>query len=384
MTNDSVTMYELDGEYNYFYYIMPASTKILKRFDLAFLPPTGVVLCYPINGVVPKYHPTPQVLDSFMSHEKKLIDLGLKYVGELNKKIIDGDIVDFIQMNEILYDQNLEKIAQRVANNREIKSIFISGPSSSGKTTTSKKLALYLKSMGLDTLVISTDDYFKERKDSPRKEDGSYEFEIVDAIDTDLFQDHIQKLLNGEEVVIPIFNFITGEKEYKRKPVTLGENQILVVEGLHAISERLNSAIAKKNKLRVYISPFMALALDRHNHIQTTDLRLIRRMVRDYNHRGYSAEATLTSWMGMRKSEEAYVYPYQREADIIVNTSLAYEIGVLKTYVEPLLYSIHKDSEFYEEAIRILNFLKCFLNIPSESVPDKSVLREFIGNSYFE
>ena len=384
MTNDSVTMYELDGEYNYFYYIMPSSTRFLKRFELTYLAPNGIVLSYPIDHVVPKYNPTPQVLEAFKNQEKKLIAMGVKYVGELNKKIVDGDIIDFIQMNEILYDQTLENIAYKVEADRRIKAIFISGPSSSGKTTTSKKLALYLKSIGLDTLVMSTDDYFVEREDSPRKPDGSYEFEIVEAIDMKLFSSHVKKLLDGEEIVMPTFNFITGKKEYKRKPVSLGENQVLVVEGLHAINEKLNNTIPKKNKLKIYISPFTVLALDRHNHIQTTDLRLIRRMVRDYNHRGYSAEQTLTNWMGMRKSEESYVYPYQREADIIVNTSLAYEIGVLKTYAEPLLYSIHKDSEYYEEAIRILNFLKCFINIPSESVPDKSVLREFIGDSYFE
>lgn len=384
MTNDSVTMYELEDEYNYFYYIMPASTKILKRFDLTFISPNGVVLSYPINNIVPKYNPAPQVLEAFKNYEAKLTAMGVKYAGELNKIVIDGKISDFIQTNEIIYNQNMEDIAMMVSNNKNLRSIFISGPSSSGKTTTSKKLALYLKSMGFDTLVLSTDDYFKERVDSPKKEDGSYEFEIVDAIDIDLFSSQLKKLLNGEEVVIPTFNFITGEKEYKRKPTTLKKKQILIVEGLHAINEKLNSVIDPKNKLKIYISPFTPIALDRHNHISTTDVRLIRRMVRDYMHRGYSAEATLTNWMGMRASEENYVYPYQREADIILNTSLSYEIGVLKTYVKPLLYSVRNDSEYYEEAIRILKFLKGFINIPSEYVPSTSVLREFIGDSYFE
>ena len=384
MTNDSVTMYELGDEYNYFYYIMPPSTKVLGRFDLTFVAPNGIVLSYPINNVVPKYNPVPQVLDAFKSYEKKLSAMGIKYAGELNKIIVDGKISDFIQTNEIIYNHNMEDIASKAAKNRNIKAIFISGPSSSGKTTTSKKLALYLKAMGLDTLVLSTDDYFKERVDSPRKADGSYEFEIVDAIDIKLFQSHMKKLLAGEEVVIPTFNFITGEKEFKRKPTSLKKNQILIVEGLHAISEKLNSSIDKKNKLKIYISPFTPLALDRHNHIPTTDLRFLRRLVRDYRHRGYSAEATLTSWMGMRYSEETYVYPYQREADFIVNTALSYEIGVLRTYAVPLLYSVSKESDNYEEAIRILKFLEGFLNIPSENVPSVSVLREFIGDSYFE
>ena len=384
MTNDSVTMYELDGNYNYFFFIMPPSTKILKRFELTFLAPNGVLLQYPIDNQIPKYNPTPQVLNAFKNYEKKLIALGVKYVGQLNKLIVENKISDFIQMNEILYDQNLENVALKIFNNRKIKSIFISGPSSSGKTTTSKKLALYLKSFGIDTIVLSTDDYFVEREESPKKADGSYEFEIVDAIDVKLFSKQIKELLNGEEIIPPTFNFITGKKEYKSKPIKLEKNQVLIVEGLHAISEKLNGVINKKNKLKLYISPFMPVALDRHNHIQTTDLRLLRRMVRDYNHRGYSAEATLTNWMGMRASEKIYVYPYQREADIIINTALGYEIGVLKTYAEPLLYSISKDSIYYEEAIRVLNFLKIFINIPSELVPDKSILREFIGGSYFE
>ena len=383
-TSDSVTMYELDDEYNYFYYFMPPSTKILKRFDLTYIAPNGIVLSYPIHNVVPTFNPAPQVLNAFKDYEKRLSAMGVKYAGELNKIIVDGKISDFIQTNEIIYNHNMEDIASKAAKNRNIKAIFISGPSSSGKTTTSKKLALYLKAMGLDTLVLSTDDYFKERVDSPRKADGSYEFEIVDAIDIKLFQSHMKKLLAGEEVVIPTFNFITGEKEFKRKPTTLKKNQILIVEGLHAISEKLNSSIDKKNKLKIYISPFTPLALDRHNHIPTTDLRFLRRLVRDYRHRGYSAEATLTSWMGMRYSEETYVYPYQREADFIVNTALSYEIGVLRTYAEPLLYSISKESDYYEEAIRILKFLEGFICIPSENVPTVSVLREFIGDSYFE
>lgn len=384
MTHDSITMYELDDDYNYFFYIMPPSTRYLKRFDLTYIAPRGIVLSYPINNVVPKFIPAPQVLDAFKNYENQLKNIGVKYAGDLNQKVIEGNIEDFIHTNEILYDRNMENIANMVHKNRNIKAIFISGPSSSGKTTTSKKLAMYLKSVGIDSLVLSTDDYFVNREDSPRKADGSYEFEIVDALDINLFSKQLRQLLKGESVIIPTYNFIAGIKEYKRKPTTLKENQVLIVEGLHAINNKLNNAIPRKNKLKIYISPFTPIGLDRHNHISTTDLRFLRRMVRDYRHRGYTAEMTLNSWMGMRKSEEAYVYPYQREADVIINTSLAYEIGVLRTYAVPLLYSISKDSEYYEEAIRILKFLKGFINIPSEHVPKVSVLREFIGGSYFE
>ena len=384
MTKDSVTMCELGDMYNYFYYVMPASTKILKRFDLTYVSPYGVAISYPIDNVVPKFEPSPKVLEAFKKYEKKLSTLGVHYAGDINKIIIDGNISDYIQKNEILYDDNIREVVDKVSKDKNIKAIYISGPSSSGKTTTSKKLALYLNAKGYDTLVISTDDYFVERKDTPRKSDGSYEYEIVEALDIKLFNNHIKSLLNGDEIIKPTYNFITGEKEYKGKPISLKDNQILIVEGLHAINEKLSSSIDKKNKLKIYISPFTPVGLDRHNHISTTDLRLLRRMVRDYKHRGYSATNTLEAWKGMRSSEEEYVYPYQREADMVINTSLSYEIGVLRTYAEPLLYSVDKNNDCYEEAIRILKFLDGFLTIPSEYVPYTSVLREFIGDSYFE
>ena len=384
MTKDSVTMCELGDLYNYFYYIMPASTKILKRFDLTYVSPYGVAISYPIDNVVPKFEPSPKVLEAFKKYEKKLSTLGVRYAGDINKIICNGKIDDYIQKNEILYDENIREVVDKVVKDKNIKAIYISGPSSSGKTTTSKKLALYLNAKGYDTLVLSTDDYFVDRKDTPRKPDGSYEYEIVEALDIKLFNSHIKSLLSGDEIIKPTYNFITGEKEYKGKAISLKENQILIVEGLHAINEKLSSSIDKKNKLKIYISPFTPLGLDRHNHISTTDLRLLRRMVRDYKHRGYSATDTLEAWKGMRSSEEEYVYPYQREADMVINTALSYEIGVLRTYAEPLLYSVDKNNDCYEEAIRILKFLDRFLTIPSDAVPYTSVLREFIGNSYFE
>jgi uridine kinase len=221
MTSDYVTMYELEDMYNYFYYVMPVSTKMLNRFDLTFVAPNGIVLSYPIDNTVPKYESIPKVLDAFKNYETKISSLGVKYAGELNKIITKGEISDFIHTNELFYDESLDEIATKVKNNKNIKSIFISGPSSSGKTTTSKKLALFLKSKGIDALVLSTDDYFVERKDSPRREDGSYEFEIVEALDIKLFNMHMKSLLSGKEVIIPTYNFITGEKEYKRKPISL-------------------------------------------------------------------------------------------------------------------------------------------------------------------
>ena len=384
MTSDYVSLYELGDIYNYFYYLMPVSTGILNRFDLTYIEPNGIVLSYPINNEVPKYNPTPKVLESFRNYENRLSRLNICYASDINKIVTEGKIKDYIQTNELMYEESIDEIATKIEKNRKIKAIFMSGPSSSGKTTSSRKLSLCLKAKGIDTMIISTDDYFLERIDSPKDEEGHYDFERVDALDYKMFSSHIRKLLKGDEVIIPVYNFITGEKEFKRKPIRLGNNQILIIEGLHAVSEKLSGSIKKQNKLTIYLSPFTPISLDRHNHISTTDVRLLRRMVRDFNHRGYSAEATLTNWLRMRGSEERNVYPYQRETDVILNTSLSYEIGVLRTYAEPLLYSINTDSPVYEEAIMMLNFLKGFINIPSEDIPSTSILREFIGNSYFE
>ena len=384
MTADYVSLYELNDTYNYFYYLMPASTGILDRFDLTFVGNGGVILSYPINNEIPKYVPTPKVFESFKEYESKFKSLGVTYAGELNKIVTEGKIRDLIQMNELIYDESLDEIAKKIMSSKTIKAIFISGPSSSGKTTSSKKLSMFLKAKGIDSLVLSTDDYYVNRVDSPIDENGEYDYEVVDAIDYKLFSTQISKLLKGEEIVPPTFNFITGEQEFKRKPIMLHKNQIIIVEGLHAINEKLNGSIDKKNKLKIYISPFTPISLDRHNHISTTDIRFLRRTVRDYNTRGYSADDTLSRWFKMRNSEEKNVYPYQREADIIINTSFVYEIGVLRTYAEPLLFSIKNDSPYYEEAIRILNFMKGFINIPSDDIPATSVIREFIGKSYFE
>lgn len=383
MSSDYVTLYELLGEYNYFYYFMPASTGILSRFDLTFVEPKGIVISYPINNSIPKYVPSPKVLEAFKNYEKELSKMGVLYAGDINKLVSTENINDFIYANELLYDNKIASIVDKVIKSKKIKTILISGPSSSGKTTTSKKISLELKTRGIKSLIISTDDYYVEREESPIREDGEYEYESIDALDYTLFNKHMKALLNGKEIEMPTYNFITGKKEYKGRTVKLLEEQVLIIEGLHAINDSLTAGISKDKKLKVYISPFNPISLDRHNHISTTDMRLLRRMVRDYSHRGSSAEDTMTKWIKMRKSEELYVYPYQRKADIIMNTSLAYEIGVIRTYAEPLLYSIDPESANYEEAIRILNFLKGFLSIPAEQVPKTSVLREFIGGSYF-
>lgn len=387
MTGEMLTLYSMLDYYNYFYTKMPYSTKILTSFDLTLTTDKGVMLEYPstYDMKIPKYTHMPQVLNVFDNYAVWAEKLGVKYVSEVNNVVINGKIKEFIELNEIKQNNDLLEIANKIQNNiNDIKIVLIAGPSSSGKTTTCKKLALYLKSKGLNPFTLSTDDFFKDRNETPKNEKGEYEYDIPEAIDIDLFNEKLDALLKGEETTLPTYNFLTGEKEYKHPPVSLKNRDLLIVEGIHTLNELLTSKIPRKNKLKIYISPFTSLGLDRHNHVSTVDLRLIRRIVRDARTRGYNAENTLKSWRNVRISEEKYIFPYQKEADIVLNTALIYELGILKTFAVPLLYNVGYKSEFYTEAIRIINFLKIFLNIPESALPETALLREFVGGGYFE
>ena len=283
-----------------------------------------------------------------------------------------------------MQDYKLLNIAEEIVLNKDdYKVILLSGPSSSGKTTTSMKLSLYLKSLGLNPTHLSMDDYFLERDETPLGPNGKPDFESLNALDIKLFDSQISKLLKGTKVTVPTFNFISGKKEYKRT-IQMQKNDILIIEGLHALNENILKNIPKKNKFKVYISPLTYLNIDDDNRISMTDLRLLRRIVRDNRTRGYSPSTTLNNWEDVRKGEEKYVFPYQDNANVMFNTSLAYELGVLKTYVEPLLYTVKADDPEYLTARRLLELLKCVLPISSESVPQISIIREFIGGSYFE
>ena len=254
---------------------------------------------------------------------------------------------------------------------------------SSGKTTTSMKLSLYLKSLGLNPTHLSMDDYFLEREETPLGPNGKPDFESLKAIDIKLFDSQISKLLKEAKVTIPTFNFITGKKEYK-KTIQMGKNDILIIEGLHALNDDILKNIPKKNKFKIYISPLTYLNIDNDNRISMTDLRLLRRIVRDNRTRGYTTTTTLNNWSDVRIGEEKYVFPFQDNANVMFNTSLAYELAVLKTYAEPLLYTVKSDDPEYQTAKRLLELLKCVLPLPSETVPQISIIREFIGGSYFE
>lgn len=387
MTGEMLTLYSMLDYYNYFYTKMPYSTKILTSFDLTLTTDKGVMLEYPstFDMKIPEYTHMPQVLNVFDNYAIWAEKLGVKYVSEVNNVVINGKIKEFIELNEIKQNNDLLEIANKIQNNiNDIKIVLIAGPSSSGKTTTCKKLALYLKSKGLNPFTLSTDDFFKDRKDTPKNEKGEYEYDIPEAIDIDLFNKKLDALLKGEETTLPTYNFLTGEKEYKHPPVSLKNRDLLIVEGIHTLNELLTSKIPRENKLKIYISPFTPLGLDRHNHVSTVDLRLIRRIVRDARTRGYNAVDTLKSWRNVRISEEKYIFPYQKEADIVLNTALIYELGILKTFAVPLLYNVNYKSEYYTEAKRIINFLKIFLNIPESALPETALLREFVGGGYFE
>ena len=386
-TSKYVSLYKLDENYNYIVGELPSSTGVLKYFDLSLIKDKGIVVRFPSiydNKKVKRYTHHTNYFNTLEEYSAWGNNLNINNIGELNDYITSNKPADIIQLSEIMQDYKLLSIAEQIVLNKEdYKIILLSGPSSSGKTTSAMKLSLYLKSLGLNPTHLSLDDYFHERAETPLGEDGKPDFESITAVDIKLFDSQISKLLKGTKVVVPTFNFIDGKKEYKRT-VQLKENDILIIEGLHALNEELLTNIPKKKKFKIYVSPLTYLNIDNDNRISMTDLRLLRRMVRDNRTRGYSPSVTLGTWMKVRSGEEKHVFPYQDNADALFNTSLAYELSVLKTYAEPLLFSIKEDDPEYQTAQRLIELLKFVLPIPSESVPKTSILREFIGDSYFE
>lgn len=384
-TNTYVTLYKLGNMYSYFYSLMPIATEVFTTFQLTYLNPSGFILQFPTiyEEGIKEYIHRPKIFEVFKEYREWEHVMHLENVSELNKKVAMGSISDIIRIDETLQNNRLLTIAREIESKKDkLKIILIAGPSSSGKTTTTRKLSMYLRSFGMNPLTISMDDYFKERKDTPKDQNGEYNFETIDALDLDLFNKQIASLLNHEEVLIPTFNFLLGMKEYKTK-LKLEENDLLLIEGIHGLNPEILNNIPKESKCRIYLSPLTALNLDNQNRISTTDNRLLRRIIRDNRTRGYKVEETLKSWKKVREGEEKYIFPYQDDADFTFNTALIYELGVLKTYVEPLLYSVEASSPYYEEAKRLINFLRVFLPIPSEDIPDDSILREFIGRSCF-
>ena len=385
-TDNYITLYRLGNIYNYFYYLMPPSTGKLKDFDLTYINNNGFTLRFPtvyITDHITKYKHHPNMFEIFREYREWGKIIGVENSVDLNRVVSTGKISDLIKIDETLQSNRLLEIAKDINNHKnKVKIVLMAGPSSSGKTTTSRKLCMFLESFGLHPKALEMDNYFVERKENPKDENGNYDFECLEAMDLKLFDKQVGALLRGENVKIPTYNFTYGEKEY-RNEMQLGENDILIIEGIHALDTKILTNIARENKYKIYISPLTELNMDNHNRISTTDNRLLRRIVRDNRTRNYKVEHTLKQWPNVRKGEELYVFPFQDDNDATVNSAAIYEIGVLKTYVEPLLYSVESDSPYYEEAKRLIKFLRLFLPIPADAIPEDAVIREFIGGGYF-
>ena len=385
--NTNVNLYRLMDIYNYFFSYLPVSTGSLKEFKLTYIDQNSFILRYPniyYLNKIPVYKHHDKLFNEFKKYDEWSEKLGIENVSSLNNKVTKGSVDDIVLLSENIQNNSLFKISETIYNNKKLKLILLAGPSSSGKTTTSKKLELFLKGFGLNPIAISIDNYFVDRDKTPRLPDGSYDFESLNSINVELFNKNLKDLLDGKEVTLPVYNFITGKSELSDESIKLGEKEILIVEGLHALNEELTYSIDKKNKYKIYLCPLTVLSLDNHNRIRTTDNRLLRRIVRDNRTRGYSASDTLSTWGKVREGEEKYVFPFQDEADVIFNTSLIYELGVLKTYAEPLLYSVEESDPMYKEAVRLLNLLKNILPISNDYIPVDSIVREFIGGGYFK
>ncbi|MCY6958936.1 nucleoside kinase [Clostridium brassicae] len=382
---DDVKLYELDGRYDYFYGPMAYSTAAIKIFDLMYYEP-GFILRIPASDnpdKLPSFIDHPKLSKIFYETEQWGKILGIADVGALNNMVVNGEIGTMIRVAEALHEKKIAYIADMIARRQEIKIVLIAGPSSSGKTTFTKRLGVQLRVNGLIPIEISLDDYFVDREHTPRDKNGEYNFESIYALDLELFNKNLCQLMSGEEVVIPTYDFLTGKRKWDKKSFKLPDNGILLIEGIHGLNEMLTASINKDNKFKIYISALTQLNVDNHNRISTTDVRIIRRIVRDYLSRGYLGEDTLKMWPSIRRGEENNIFIFQEEADVMFNSNLVYELCILKKYAEKELAKVKEDSPVYYEAMRLKSFLNFFKDVDKDLVPENSILREFIGGSCF-
>ncbi len=383
---EGAALHFCEDYYNYFFGTMPISTSYTQVFDILKYR-NGFIVRYPnwkTPGQLAPFIENKKLLSTLQEYEDIYKFIGINTIYKLNREVERDNGKEAILLSESLHDKKIVEIADNIVKNKDVKMVLIAGPSSSGKTTFAKKLATQLKLNGLNPLTISVDNYFVERADTPRDEFGNYDFECIEALDLDLFNKHLVQLLNGEEIKVPTFDFKVGTKIYTGKTMKLGKNDILVIEGIHCLNDRLTSSIAASQKYKIYISALTVLNIDYYNRISTTDTRLIRRIVRDNQFRSYDAKHTIKMWYSVNRGEERYIYPYQEQADSMFNSSLIYELGVLKNYAIPLLDEIKETDAEYSEALRIKNLLSYFKSIPEDEIPKTSLLREFIGGSTFE
>lgn len=381
-----VNIYSLDDFEDYYYGFMTWHTGYLKYFEL-YAYDEGVVLQMPNKKnptVVPPFAPTPKIFQVQKESESWAEQMNIETVGELNQRVTALDTRQMILISEALQEGKISKIAEEIKNRGDVKFVMIAGPSSSGKTTFSQRLSVQLSAHGLRPHCIGVDNYFRNRVDTPLDEDGNRDYECLEAIDVNGFNEDMTSLLNGESVDIPVFNFLTGVREYRGNYLQLGADDILVIEGIHCLNDKLSYTLPKESKFKIYISALTQLNIDEHNRVPTTDGRLLRRMVRDARTRGASARDTLAMWPSVRRGENENIFPYQESADVMFNSALIYELAVLKQYAEPVLFQVQKSDPCYQEAKRLLKFLDYFLGIPSEDVPNNSILKEFIGGGCFK
>lgn len=387
ISNSNISLYKMDDTLDYYYGPLPNNTSLIDKYNIKYINDNKVILLYPNMYDLEsdlKFNRNDKLLEVLEKNDKYNEDLRIYTSVELNKTISTGFYGDLIRVSEAISNNNLFDITEEISKNKNIKMVLITGPSSSGKTTTARKLTLFLKSRGLKPIPVSVDDFYINLKDRVLDENGEPEKEKISAIDTNLFNKKISELLEGKEVTLPRYNFVKGISEEGNKKIKMNEKSILVIEGIHAFNEKLTEMIPDKNKFKLFICPLSPLNVDNHNIFKETDNRLLRRIVRDNKTRGYSASDTLGMWKNVRKAEEEMVLPYMKDADFIFNTSLIYELGVLKTYAEPLLFSVNEDDPNYGEAIRLINLFRLVLGMPSDLVPNDSIIREFIGGSCFK
>lgn len=377
--------YKLGDSVDYYYGSLLPSTGHIKLFDLVKYY-DGLLLRFP-----DRKNPTTlgdmvkqeKMLEVFKENRKWQEIMEVSTVGDINQSIQAGHATDLINVAEALQEKRIAQIADDICRRKDIKVVLISGPSSSGKTTFSKRLSVQLMANGRYPYPISLDDYFVDRMHTPRDEKGDYDYESLYALDLNLFNSQLESLVKGETVEIPRFNFTTGQREYKGNFLTLKENMIIILEGIHALNPELTPHIAEENKYRIYVSALTTTLLDNHNYIPTTDNRLLRRIIRDYNYRGYSAEETINRWPSVRAGEVKWIFPYQENADAMFNSALLFELSVLKSHVEPILYQVPESSPAFSEACRLRRFMEYFLPVPDHDIPPTSLLREFLGGSSF-
>jgi len=385
LDKENFELYKING---YFFNINGPifdKTGEVNKFDIK-LEGRGIVLTYPRKDTmdkIPEYIKQEKLLKIFRESENWAQLIGIKNVGELNQHTLNDDLDDIVRISEALHEKKIAQIADEICQS-DSKIILIAGPSSSGKTTFSQRLGVQLRVNGKKFHTVGLDDYFVERHLTPKDEEGNYDYDTIDALDLELFNEHLKQLLSGEEVVIPSYSFKTGKRNFDKKPIKISSNEYLIIEGIHGLNEKLTKDIDKKDKYKIYISALTQLNVDNHNRVSTTDLRLLRRMIRDSKYRGYDAATTLDLWNNVRKGEEKYIFPFQENADVMFNSSLIYELAVLKKHALKVLEGLDDEGEFASEKKRLIEFLNYIVGFEEDFIiPNTSIIKEFIGGSCF-